>query len=159
MVSFFFPSQMQAAINLRTATIFTRINVIADPQTVEAAIAASSRMQNIFHIRHYSDVLIFDVVPGEHHAHVNALLDILLENQLYSDINRCAFDKPNWKQAGFCVACVNYERKQFAVALVEDIAESANQEVGNKWRGVNAERRLLMMTKDVVDSICEAKGE
>ncbi|KAL9022954.1 MAG: hypothetical protein Q9196_007452 [Gyalolechia fulgens] len=79
-VSVFYPDPVQAAINLKNATIFTRINIIATPQTVRAALESTSVLQNTFCLGHLNNVLIFDGDTQEHTLHVRAVLQMLRDN-------------------------------------------------------------------------------
>lgn len=124
MASVFYPTPVQAAINLRNATLFTRINVRADPQRVNAAFAATPNVQNTFSLGHLSDILVFDSAKPQHTAHVKAVLQMLRDNKLYMDTKRCAFDKPSWTEAGFHIEPVGEKGECFMVLLKEQIRES-----------------------------------
>ncbi|KAG7007811.1 hypothetical protein G7Y79_00008g024490 [Physcia stellaris] len=124
MASVFYPNPVQAAINLRTATLFTRINVRADPQRVNAAFAATPNVRNSFSLGHLSDILVFDSAQPQHTAHVKDVLQMLRDNKLRIDVNRCAFDKPSWTEAGFHIEPVGEKKECFMVLLQEQIRKS-----------------------------------
>ena len=128
MATVFYPADPKAAENLKTATIFTRINIQATPQKVNEMFANSPNLSNTFCLGHLSDVLLFDVVEADHIPHVRTLLQSLIEKGMKADITRCAFNKPSWANAGFHIVPVGGPDKQaFMVLLRENIAPEARQ--------------------------------
>lgn len=123
--SVFYPSPPQAATRLKNATLFTRIHMLATPLELKAALNNSPNIRNTFCFGHYSDVLVFDVVKEAHTTHVRAVLQTMEDRNLRGDIRRCAFDKLNWKDAGFYIRTVDPEKNAFMVLLREDMAPDA----------------------------------
>jgi len=123
--SVFYPSPPQAAARLKNATLFTRIHMLATPSKPKAALDGSPDVRNTFCLGHYSDVLVFDVVKEAHTTHVCAGLQMMEDWDLRADIDRCAFDKPNWAEAGFYIKTVGRDRQAFMVLLREDMAPDA----------------------------------
>jgi len=124
--SVFYPDQPQAATNLKTATLFTRINIRATPSEVKAALDSSPEIRNTFCLAHYSDVLVFNATKEEHMTHVRAVLQMLQNRGMKANLKRCAFTKPSWAEAGFHIEALGREDKQaFMVLLREHIAPEA----------------------------------
>ena len=122
--SVFYPKPQQAAKNLVNATLFTRINILATPALVAETISASPDLHNPFCLGHMNNVLIFDTNESEHHSHVRILLQLLRDQDMKADIERCFFDKPNWTEAGFYIDPIGKGDKQaFIVLLKEHIAD------------------------------------
>ncbi|KAL8692041.1 MAG: hypothetical protein Q9218_002850 [Villophora microphyllina] len=94
-VSVFYPHVAQAATNLKNATLFTRINVIASPETVKTALESTPTLLNTFCLGHLNNVLVFDSDREQHVPHVCTLLNMMRDKGLKADIDLCAFDKPN----------------------------------------------------------------
>lgn len=127
--SVFYPSPPQAATRLKNATIFTRIHVLTTPLELKVALDGSPNIRNTFCVGHYSDVLVFDIVKEAHTTHVRAVLQMMKDRDLRSDIDRCAFNKPNWKEAGFYIQTVGPEKEAFMILLREDMAPDAFDDV------------------------------
>lgn len=123
--SVFYPSAPQAARRLKNATLFTRIHTLATPLELKAALDRSPGIRNTFCFGHYSDVLVFDIVKEVHTAHVGAVLQMMEDWGLRGDLQRCAFEKSNWAEAGFCIRTVGPEREAFMILLRGDMAPDA----------------------------------
>ena len=120
----FYPDTQQAAKNLLNATIFTRINILATPSLVTDIISASSDLRNTFCLGHMNDVLFFDTDKSEHTSHVDILLQLLEDRDMKASLRRCAFNKPNWTEAGFYIEPVGKgDKKCFMVVLAEHISD------------------------------------
>ncbi|KAL8941824.1 MAG: hypothetical protein Q9216_002024 [Gyalolechia sp. 2 TL-2023] len=125
-VSVFYPTPAQAATNLKNATIFTRINILAAPQNISAALESSSTLQNTFCLGHLNNILVFGDKKEEHYDHVRAVMQVLKDKDLRADIRHCAFTKSNWTEAGFQISPVGGDRRQaFMVVLREHLAPDA----------------------------------
>ena len=123
--SVFYPQDPQAVTNLTNATLFTRINVMAAPEAVKAALERCPHTHNTFLFGHFSDILIFDTEKIVHTAHVRIVLEMLHDNNMHSDIMYCAFSEPTWAKAGFFIQPVNEAGKCFMVILREHMAPDA----------------------------------
>ncbi|KAL8769236.1 MAG: hypothetical protein Q9209_004737 [Squamulea sp. 1 TL-2023] len=125
-VSVFYPSPVRAATNLTNATIFTRINIIADPQVVQAALESTPALQNTFCLGHLNNILVFDGDKDNHTSHVRTVLQMLTDKSLKADIHGCAFNKDSWVEAGFHIEPVGGNgQKAFMVVLREHCAPGA----------------------------------
>ncbi|KAL9576151.1 MAG: hypothetical protein Q9212_007341 [Teloschistes hypoglaucus] len=122
-VSVFYPSPASAGTNLKNATLFTRINIIASPEVTKAALESTPTLQNTFCLGHLNNVLIFDNDGEEHTSHVSAVLEMLVARDLKAYIHGCAFDKASWTDAGFQFD--NAGREAFMVVLREHLAPDA----------------------------------
>ena len=123
--SVFYPQDPQAATNLTNATLFTRTNVIADPEAVKTALEGCPHTHNTFLVGHFNDILIFDTVETVHTVHVQVVMQMLQDNNLYSDIQRCAFLQPTWAKAGFFIKPINEAGNCFMIILREHMAPDA----------------------------------
>ena len=123
--SVFYPKHLQAATNLKNATLFTRINIKAGPDAVKTALEKCPHTRNTFLVGHFNDILIFDTVETIHIADVRVVLQMLQDNSLYSDIERCAFSQPTWAKAGFFIEPVNKAEDCFMIILREQMAPDA----------------------------------
>jgi hypothetical protein len=99
--SVFYPSPVSAATNLKTATLFTRLHILASPSDVQTAIANNPNLRATFMLGHHSDVLVFDKEKELHTAHVRMVLQMCKEKDLRCALQKCAFDMPDWTAAGF----------------------------------------------------------
>ena len=119
----FYPSNSQAAKNLKNATFFTRINIIAAPSAVTAMLERTHQIQNTFCYGHYNDVLVFDAERAAHTEHVRAVLQMLQDGDTKANIRLCAFNKPTWADAGFHIEEIqNNGKVAFMVVLREHLA-------------------------------------
>jgi len=122
----FFPALPAAAQNLQTATLFTRIHIRATPQIVKDALENTPNLKQSFLLGHHSDVLVFDRVEEEHVTHVRALLQMLRDKDLKADLEKCAFNKKTWAEAGFHIDPVQGRGKvAFMVVLREHLTPDA----------------------------------
>ncbi|KAI4189863.1 MAG: hypothetical protein LQ346_005042 [Caloplaca aetnensis] len=130
-VSVFYPSQAQAASNLRNATIFTRIHILATPKDVKTVLESTPTIQETFCLRHLNNVLIFDSDEEEHISHVRAVLRLIGDNDMEADTDDSMFHKRSWMGAGFRIALVDGNHHEaFMVALLEHLAPDAFEDVG-----------------------------
>ena len=127
MATVFYPADPKAAENLKSATIFTRINIRATPQKVNEILNSPS-ISNTFCLGHLNDVLLFDVLEAEHTPHIRALLLLLTEKSMKADIPHCAFNQSSWANAGFHIEPLSGRGNQaFMVLLRENIGSEARQ--------------------------------
>ncbi|KAI4111171.1 MAG: hypothetical protein LQ345_006860 [Seirophora villosa] len=121
-ISLFYPSVAQAATNLRDATIFTRINLLETPEHVAITLESTPALLNQFCLGHLNNVLIFSRDEQEHMAHVQAVLQAISDKGIRADIDKCAFHKANWAEAGFQISPVGRnDQGAFMVVLREHI--------------------------------------
>ncbi|KAL8628826.1 hypothetical protein Q9189_005458 [Teloschistes chrysophthalmus] len=123
-VDVIYPSPASAT-NLKNATLFTRINIIASPEVTKAALQNTPTLQNTFCLGHTNNVLIFDNDAQEHTSHVRAVLEMLMARDLKAYIHGCAFNKASWTDAGFRIENIG---RAFMVALTEFFASDARNE-------------------------------
>ncbi|KAI4181127.1 MAG: hypothetical protein LQ348_005071 [Seirophora lacunosa] len=121
-VSLFYPSVAQAATNLQEATIFTRINLLETPEHVATTLESTPALLNQFCLGHLNHVLIFSRDEQEHTAHVRAVMQAFLDKGMRADIDKYAFHKANWAEAGFQISPVGRDDQgAFMVVLREHI--------------------------------------
>jgi hypothetical protein len=122
----FYPSNSQAATNLKNATLFTRLNILAAPTTVSTMLERTQQIQNTFCIGHYNSILVFDTEREAHTEHVRTVLQMLQDGDTKADIRGCAFSKSNWVDAGFHIEEIqNNGQVAFMVVLREHLAPDA----------------------------------
>ena len=127
--SIFYPSSAAASTRLKKATFFTRLGIRATPEVVKHVLESTAGISNTFCLGHYNDILVFDVKKDLHEAHVKSVLQMREDNHLKADIERCAFDKPGWAEAGFHIQPVSKQhgKQAFMVLLREHLAPEARQ--------------------------------
>ena len=128
-VSIFSPSSAAAATFLKKATFFTRLGIRATPEVVKHVLESTTGISNTFCIEHFNEILVFDINKNLHVTHVTRVMQMLEDNNLKADIERCAFEKPSWAEAGFHIKPVSQQRgnQAFIVLLREHLAPEACQ--------------------------------
>ena len=121
-ISVFYPSEAQAAYNLKNATQFSRINIRASFEDVKNALSATPSINNTFCFAHRNDLIVFDNDTEHHRHHLDTIFGKMLEpNGMTVDADHCAFGESTWTEAGFYIKPLGEEKKAFMVALQEVI--------------------------------------
>jgi hypothetical protein len=100
-VSVFFPVDRSAYDNLRKATLFTRLHIRHSGQQVASALNLTPSVKQNFCLAHQNIILVFDTKHETHTEHVKAVLQMLLDNNMFADIKGCAFNVADAQKAGF----------------------------------------------------------
>lgn len=82
----FYPSGPQAATNLKNATLFTRLNILAAPAAVSAMLDRNQQIRNTFCLGHYNDVLIFGTETEAHQENVRTVLQMLRDENTKANL-------------------------------------------------------------------------
>lgn len=122
--SVFYPHHRSAADSLKSANLFTRVHIRATPEAAKIAVESTPQLRNTFCLLHHNDVLVFDKAKEDHITHTRAVLQMLRDKNMKADIDRCAFDKETWGEAGFHIDPLS-DGEAFMIILREHLADDA----------------------------------
>lgn len=77
--------------------------------------------------------MVFDNDKDQHFTHVDDLLQTIGEKDMKCDIDYTAFDKPNWREAGFHIESIGKNgQRAFMIVLRENLAPDAIESIEKK---------------------------